>query len=133
MLQQQSTGEEIYRQKSSYSITRWEKLVVKKALRSVQKQRFWQALKDHDYVASWYGPDYDNFMRVTPSRETRDKVCAHAFKEYVEDRLTQDEMFDILRRTAEMFKNKPLKVKKNKRKYYEQTGRTSRTLSAGGN
>lgn len=118
VLQQQSTGEEIYRENTDLTLRSWQKKTAKKVLRLKRKVRFHEAIQKGDYIASWYGPDYDNFMR-TADKETSHKICDHVFKEYSEDRLTQDELFAILHKVSEANKKKPLKVKKKQRKYYE--------------
>lgn len=118
VLQQKSTGVEIFRQKTDFSIIQWEKKTVKQLLKTPDKKDFWNALRAGDYIASWYGPNHDKFMR-TMDRETYHTVCNFVFKEPRADNLTQDEMIELLHHISKMYEKTPLKFSKNveKRKY----------------
>ena len=117
VLQQQSTGEEIYRENSDLTLRSWQKRTAKKILRLKRKERFHEVIQRGDYIASWYGPDYDALQKAV-DKDTFNKLCNHVFKEYAEDRLTQDELFAILHKVSEANKKKPLEVKRKQKKYY---------------
>lgn len=115
VLQQQSTGVEIFREKvtEDVNLAKWEKVAAKKLLRFKEKELFWESIKAKDYIAAWLGKDCDKFIR-TRDHKTVNEVLVLTFKEPASDNLTQEELLAVLTRIAKYFESERYKARINK-------------------